>query len=86
MQKKQDINVVWFRNDLRTRDQKSLHEACQYDEPILGLYCFDPRHYETTKYGFKKTEKYRAKFLIESVTQLSDKLTGKCIETARRGL
>ncbi|MBZ9779198.1 DASH family cryptochrome [Psychroflexus sp. CAK8W] len=74
MQKKQDINIVWFRNDLRTRDQKSLHEACQHDEPVLGLYCFDPRHYETTKYGFKKTEKYRAKFLIESVTQLSTNL------------
>jgi len=54
MQKKQDINVVWFRNDLRTRDQKSLQEACQQDEPVVGVYCFDPKHYETTKYGFKK--------------------------------
>jgi len=52
MQKKQDINVVWFRNDLRTRDQKSLQEACQQDEPVVGVYCFDPKHYETTKYGF----------------------------------
>lgn len=74
MQKKQDINIVWFRNDLRTRDQKSLHEACQHAEPVLGVYCFDPKHYETTKYGFKKTEKYRAKFLIESVEQLSNNL------------
>jgi deoxyribodipyrimidine photo-lyase len=74
MQKKQDINVVWFRNDLRTRDQKSLQEACQQDEPVVGVYCFDPKHYETTKYGFKKTEKYRAKFLIESVTQLTTNL------------
>jgi deoxyribodipyrimidine photo-lyase len=74
MQKKQDINIVWFRNDLRTRDQKSLYDACQHPEPVLGVYCFDPRHYETTKYGFKKTEKYRAKFLIESVTQLSSNL------------
>ncbi|MFO7745768.1 MAG: DASH family cryptochrome [Psychroflexus sp.] len=74
MQKKQDINIVWFRNDLRTRDQKSLYEACQQSETVLGLYCFDPKHYETTKYGFKKTEKFRARFLIETVTQLSDKL------------
>lgn len=74
MQKKQDINIVWFRNDLRTRDQNSLHEACQQSEPFLGVYCFNPKHYETTTYGFKKTEKYRAKFLIESVSQLSDNL------------
>lgn len=74
MQKKQDINIVWFRNDLRTRDQKSLHEACQHAEPVLGVYCFDPKHYETTTYGFKKTEKYRAKFLIESVEQLYNNL------------
>ncbi|MBZ9651789.1 DASH family cryptochrome [Psychroflexus montanilacus] len=74
MQKKQDINIVWFRNDLRTKDQKSLYEACQQDEQLIGVYCFDPRHYETTKYGFKKTEKYRAKFLIESVTQLASNL------------
>ncbi len=74
MQKKQDINIVWFRNDLRTKDQKSLFEACQQTENVLGVYCFDPRHFETMKYGFKKTEKYRAKFLIESVTQLHDNL------------
>ncbi|SDG93120.1 DASH family cryptochrome [Psychroflexus sediminis] len=74
MQKKQDLNIVWFRNDLRTKDQKSLYEACQQPEPVLGVYCFDPKQYETTKYGFKKTEKYRAKFLIEMVSQLSDNL------------
>jgi len=74
MQKKQDINIVWFRNDLRTKDQKSLYEACQHQENVFGVYCFDPRHFETTKYGFKKTEKYRAKFLIESVAQLSSNL------------
>lgn len=74
MQKKQDINIVWFRNDLRTKDQKSLHEACQQPEPVLGVYCFDPKHYEVTEYGFKKTEKYRAKFLIETVSQLSNNL------------
>jgi deoxyribodipyrimidine photo-lyase len=74
LQKKQDISIVWFRNDLRTTDQKSLYEACQQNTKILGVYCFDPKHFEMTSYGFKKTEKYRAKFLIESVQQLSSNL------------
>jgi deoxyribodipyrimidine photo-lyase len=74
MQKKQDLTIVWFRNDLRTRDQQSLYEACQQSHKVLGVYCFDPRHYETTTYGFKKTEKYRAKFLIETITDLRTNL------------
>lgn len=74
MQKKQEVNIVWFRNDLRIRDQKALHQACQHSEKILGVYCFDPKHYEVTPYGFKKKEKYRAQFLIESVHQLSQNL------------
>lgn len=79
MQKKQNINIVWFRNDLRSRDQKSLYDACQESDSVLGVYCFDPKHYETTEYGFKKTEKYRAKFLIETVSQLSKNLRDKNI-------
>jgi deoxyribodipyrimidine photo-lyase len=74
MQKKQKITLVWFRNDLRTRDQKSLYDACKNENAVLGVYCFDPSHFETTRYGFKKTEKYRAKFLIESVERLSNNL------------
>ena len=74
MQEKQKITIVWFRNDLRTRDQKSLFDACQGENAVLGVYCFDPSHFETNRYGFKKTEKFRAKFLIESVEQLSNNL------------
>lgn len=74
MQKKQNLNVVWFRNDLRTIDQQSLAKACEHNTPVIGLYCFDPRHYVETKYGFKKTEKFRAQFLIESVDSLRKNL------------
>ncbi|MFN2260656.1 MAG: DASH family cryptochrome [Psychroflexus sp.] len=74
MQTKQNLNVVWFRNDLRTIDQQSLAKACEENTKVIGLYCFDPRHYADTKYGFKKTEKFRAKFLIESVSELQKNL------------
>jgi len=74
MQKKQEINIVWFKNDLRVSDQHSLAAACQENLPVVGVYCLDPRHFEETQYGFKKTEKFRAKFLLESLQELQKNL------------
>ncbi|TDD75241.1 DASH family cryptochrome [Flavobacterium caseinilyticum] len=73
MQKKQK-GLVWFRNDLRVHDNESLTNAIQENDSVLAVYCFDPRHFEKTRFGFKKTEKFRAKFLIESVTALKRNL------------
>ncbi|MCK8141183.1 DASH family cryptochrome [Flavobacterium sp. I-SCBP12n] len=73
MQKKQK-GLVWFRNDLRVNDNESLTKAIAENENVIGIYYFDPRHFETTKFGFKKTEKYRAQFLIETVTELKQNL------------
>lgn len=73
MQKKQK-GLVWFRNDLRVHDNESLTNAVQQNETVLAVYCFDPRHFEETPFGLKKTEKFRAKFLIESVTALRESL------------
>jgi deoxyribodipyrimidine photo-lyase len=73
MQEKQK-GLVWFRNDLRVHDNESLTNAIQQNDSVLAVYCFDPRHFEKTSFGFKKTEKFRAKFLIESVTALIQNL------------
>jgi deoxyribodipyrimidine photo-lyase len=75
--KQKDSALVWFRNDLRVTDQKSLYTACKKHPQVYAVYCFDPRHYATTAYGFKKTEKFRAQFLIESVKQLKQNLKTK---------
>jgi deoxyribodipyrimidine photo-lyase len=74
MQKKQKTGLVWFRNDLRVNDQTSLYKAILESEQVIALYCFDPRHFAETQYGFKKTEKYRAKFLIETIQELRNHL------------
>ena len=74
MQEKQKTTLVWFRNDLRVSDNTSLHKAASESDKLIGVYCFDPRHFKTTPYGFKKTEKFRSRFLIESVTELRDSL------------
>ena len=62
-------NLIWFRNDLRVADNTSVSKACK-GESVIAAYFFDPRHYAIGDFGFKKTEKYRAQFLIESVNEL----------------
>ncbi|MFV8379434.1 DASH family cryptochrome [Flavobacterium sp. LB3R33] len=73
MQKKQK-GLVWFRNDLRVHDNESLTNAIDENETVIALYCFDPRQFEETRFGFKRTEKFRTKFLIETVTALKENL------------
>lgn len=73
MQKKQK-GLVWFRNDIRVHDNESLSNAIDKNETVIAVYSFDPKHFEETSFGFKKTEKFRAKFLIESVTVLKQNL------------
>ncbi|MFQ4140208.1 DASH family cryptochrome [Nodosilinea sp. PGN35] len=62
--------LLWFRNDLRLHDHQPLDEALRAGQPILPLYCFDPRQFGQTAFGFPKTGAYRAQFLLESVADL----------------
>lgn len=75
MQEKQKINIVWFKNDLRTKDQISLFKASQEDLPFIALYIFDEDFYQKKQFGFRKIGKFRAKFLLESVQDLQHNLT-----------
>jgi len=75
MQKTKDnTNLVWFRNDLRTIDNAVLAEACKNGNRVIAVYCFDPKYFAVNKHGFKITEKYRAKFLIETIEDLRKQL------------
>ncbi|PTX42095.1 deoxyribodipyrimidine photo-lyase (single-stranded DNA-specific) [Christiangramia gaetbulicola] len=67
--------LVWYRNDLRTKDHEALNTASQKHDRVIGIYCFDPRHYEKDRFGFIKTGKFRARFLIETITELQKNLT-----------
>lgn len=67
--------LIWYRNDLRIQDHEALYTACNRHKKVLGVYFFDPRQFEKTKYGFRKTGKFRAKFLLESVNELRQNLS-----------
>ena len=67
-------NLVWFRNDLRVQDNQSLFQASKKSGKTIGVFCIDPRQFELTRFGFKKTEKFRAKFLLETLRELKNNL------------
>ncbi|WP_339916462.1 DASH family cryptochrome [Yeosuana marina] len=76
MQEKQIKNIlIWFQKNLRVQDNEVLERALKSNHNIIAVYCFNPKDFKVTKYGFKKTEKFRAKFLIETVTNLKQNLS-----------
>ena len=66
--------LIWYRNDLRSHDHEPLHQALQAKAEVVPLYCFDPRHFGKTSFGFPKTGVFRAQFLLESVADLRQSL------------
>ena len=66
--------IVWFRNDLRSHDHEALHRAVQTGAVIVPVYCFDPRQFEQTSFGFPKTGRFRAEFLLASLRDLRTSL------------
>ncbi|MGB7487775.1 MAG: deoxyribodipyrimidine photo-lyase, partial [Phormidesmis sp.] len=69
--------LLWLRNDLRLHDHEPLHKALQQKADIIPLYCFDPRHFGETSFGFAKTGAYRAQFLLETIADLRQSLRAK---------
>lgn len=83
MQEKQKNNntaLVWFRNDLRVQDNVVLNQSINENKTIVACYFFDPRHYENSHFGFKKTDKFRTQFLIETIQDLKANLKPLNIE------
>ena len=66
--------LIWYRNDLRLHDHEPLYRALQEKAIVIPFYCFDRRQFATTSFGFPKTGKYRAQFILEAVTDLRQSL------------
>ena len=70
----QTNSLVWFRNDLRVNDHNGLKLALDNSNKVVGFYCFNPKLFSENKLGFKKTDVFRTKFLIETVDNLKENL------------
>ncbi len=68
--------IVWFRQDLRLHDNEALMAALRQCQEVIPVYVFDERAFlgTTRRFGFRKTGKFRAKFILE------------CIEGLRRSI
>ena len=74
MQKEETANIVWFRSNLRVEDNISLSRAVKDSSRVIGFINIDPANFELSNYGFRRTEKFRAKFLLESIQELKKQL------------
>lgn len=67
--------IVWFRQDLRLHDNEALSTALRMAEDVIPVYVFDERIFQgETRFGFRKTGRFRAKFIIESIEDLRQSL------------
>lgn len=66
--------LIWYRTDLRLHDHEPLHQALKRQSRVIPVYCFDPRQFGQTSFGFPKTGSFRAQFLLESVANLRQSL------------
>jgi deoxyribodipyrimidine photo-lyase len=66
--------LVWFHNNLRCEDNLPLAKACKENDRVIAIYFFDPRQFARTEFGFPRTGKFRAKFLMESIAELKQQL------------
>ncbi|WP_035361670.1 deoxyribodipyrimidine photo-lyase, partial [Dyadobacter alkalitolerans] len=69
--------IYWFRNDLRLRDNEALFSAVASAIEIVPVYVFDPRQFDKTRLGFRRTGAMRGQFLIQSVVDLRNRLRQK---------
>ncbi|RDZ44084.1 cryptochrome DASH [Haloferax sp. Atlit-10N] len=71
----ESTSLAWFRRDLRLHDNEALAAACDADG-VLPVYCLDPREYGDRPFGgsdsfdFDKTGAHRARFRLESLSDL----------------
>lgn len=68
--------LIWYRNDLRLHDHAPLQTALRQNATPIPVYCFDPRQFKPTSWGFPKTGAIRAQFLIECIQDLRQSLQG----------
>lgn len=75
---KKHRGIIWFRQDLRLHDNEAFRDASLAVEEIIPVYVFDERLFNTTtKYGFKKTDIFRAVFIIDAVRDLRNNLRSR---------
>ena len=69
--------IYWFRNDLRLHDNEGFYTATKKADEVIPVYVFDPRQFAKTRFDFRRSGALRARFLLESVSELRNRLREK---------
>ena len=74
--KKNIVNIVWFKKDLRSSDHAPLHEAALGEYPILPIYVFEPDYWKQEDAAFRHWEftKQSLEFLRADLSKLGQAL------------
>jgi deoxyribodipyrimidine photo-lyase len=72
-----DKILVWFKNDLRLRDNETWQQACAQGDQVIPVFVFDPRHFANHELGFPRRGSFQTQYRIESVTALREQLVAK---------
>jgi deoxyribodipyrimidine photo-lyase len=67
-------SIVWFKSDLRLSDNETLIRALEQSDEVIPVYCLDDRQFGKTEFGFQKTGKFRARFILEALDDLDTNL------------
>ena len=83
--KKNIVNIVWFKKDLRSSDHAPLHEAALGEYPVLPIYVFEPDYWKQEDAAFRHWEftKQSLEFLRADLSKLGQALVfrkGKILE------
>jgi len=68
------MNLYWFRNNLRLRDNPSLAKAVYESEKIAFIYILEDRLLQEHALGFPCMSSYRKNFLYEALKNLSENI------------
>ncbi|ADR22577.1 cryptochrome DASH [Marivirga tractuosa] len=77
MKKKHRKSLIWFRKNLRLKDNQALLEGVQNSEKYLLLYIFDEREWKKNPVGLKRSSDKKLNFLWQSVLDLKQNIEAK---------
>lgn len=72
---KKDINIVWFKRDLRFTDHEPLFIAQQENIPVLFVYFFEP-----SVMSYDDSDARHWRFIYESIQEMQSKLKSNAAE------
>ena len=83
--KKNIVNIVWFKKDLRSSDHAPLYEAALGEYPVLPIYVFEPDYWKQEDAAFRHWDftKQSLEFLRADLSTLGQALVfrkGKILE------